>query len=216
MSSPFSSFSIRCASCGLFYQRVVTILLARFGIIVDRYNVFTSPNDLWFAQELFAIDPKFPLSHIVSVEESMWLVFWKPRESVAEKGVESMKVKINGHTNAGFTLIGSMAANGDRLPSFLIAKGVTFRCQKQFGRPFPRSIDHAKSRWSIRNSFSDSSLSSVQTAGWVRMISFWISIQLIWLRRHMERLANSASNWFELQKGELPITSLSIAGSPDP
>jgi hypothetical protein len=46
LSSPFSNFAIRCAGCDLFYQRVVTILLARFGIIVDCHNVFTSPSDL--------------------------------------------------------------------------------------------------------------------------------------------------------------------------
>jgi hypothetical protein len=46
LPSPFSNFAIRCASCDLFYQRIVTILLARFGSIVDHHNMFTSSNDL--------------------------------------------------------------------------------------------------------------------------------------------------------------------------
>jgi hypothetical protein len=36
LSSPVSNFAIRC---DLFYPSVVTILLARFGIIVDRHHV---------------------------------------------------------------------------------------------------------------------------------------------------------------------------------
>jgi hypothetical protein len=40
LSSPFSNFAVRCASCDLFYQRVVTILLTRFGIIIELDHFF--------------------------------------------------------------------------------------------------------------------------------------------------------------------------------
>jgi hypothetical protein len=77
----------------------------------------------------------------------MWLVFWQRQKTVSEKGVEIVTVEINGDPKTGFTLIDSIAANDDHLPLFLIAKGVTFRCHKQFGRLFPGSIDHSKSGW---------------------------------------------------------------------
>jgi hypothetical protein len=61
--------------------------------------------------------------------------------------VETATVEINGDPKAGFTLIGSIAANGDRLSLFLIAKGVTFLYHNQFGRLFPGFIHHSKSGW---------------------------------------------------------------------
>jgi hypothetical protein len=75
----------------------------------------------------------------------MWRVLWQLRKSVAEKEVESVKVEIDADINAGFTLIGSMAVNGDGLPLFLIAKEVTARHHRQFGGFFPGSIDSSKS-----------------------------------------------------------------------
>jgi hypothetical protein len=50
-----------------------------------------------FTQELLIAYHKFLLSHIVNAEELNWLVFWPPRKTVAEKGVESLKVEINGY-----------------------------------------------------------------------------------------------------------------------
>jgi hypothetical protein len=100
-----------------------------------------------FIQGLIAAYRMFPLNHIVNADESMWLVFWQPRKTVSEKWVETVTVEINGGPKACFTLIGSIAANGDRFSLFLITKGVTFRCHKQFGRLFPGSIDHSKSWW---------------------------------------------------------------------
>jgi hypothetical protein len=48
----------------------------------------------------------FPLSYMVNADESMWLVFWQPRKTVSEKGVEIVTVEINGDPKAGFTLMG--------------------------------------------------------------------------------------------------------------
>jgi hypothetical protein len=53
----------------------------------------------------------------------MWLVFWQPRKTVADTGVEAVQIEIDGDPKAWSTLIGSIAANGDILPLFLIAKG---------------------------------------------------------------------------------------------
>jgi hypothetical protein len=66
----------------------------------------------------------------------MWLVLWQPRKTVAEKGVESVQIEISGDPKAGFTLIDPITASGQRLPLLLIAKGLTPKCQKEFGKNF--------------------------------------------------------------------------------
>jgi hypothetical protein len=77
----------------------------------------------------------------------MWLVLWQPRKTVAGKGVESVKIEVSGDPKAGFTLIDPITASGQRLPLFLIAKGLTPKCYKQFGKNFTRVVDHSKSGW---------------------------------------------------------------------
>jgi hypothetical protein len=125
------------------------------------------------------------LSRIVNADKSMGLVFWQLRKTVAEKWVESVKKEIHGDAKAGLTLVGSITANSDRLPLFLITRGVTTRCHSQFGRSFPGSIDHSKGGWVDQECAYDSSLSFVQTAGWVRLPSSWINFQVMGLQRHM-------------------------------
>jgi hypothetical protein len=108
-----------------------------------------------FKEELRAAYRDYPRSHIVNADESMWLVLWQPRKTIAEKGVESVKIAVNGDPKAGFTLIGSICANGERLPLFIIAKGLSARCHKQFGRSFPGAIAHSKSGWVNQEVFLD-------------------------------------------------------------
>jgi hypothetical protein len=67
--------------------------------------------------------------------------------------VESVKIEVYGDAKTGFILVGSIAANGGRLPLVLIAKGVTAGCHKQFGRLFPGNIDYSKSSWVNRELF---------------------------------------------------------------
>jgi hypothetical protein len=49
-----------------------------------------------FQRELLAVYRDFPRSHIVNTDESMWLVLWQPRKTLAEKGVESVKIEVSG------------------------------------------------------------------------------------------------------------------------
>jgi hypothetical protein len=44
----------------------------------------------------------------------MWLVLCQPRKTVAEKGIESVKIEVSGDPKAGFTLIGTITASGCR------------------------------------------------------------------------------------------------------
>jgi hypothetical protein len=75
----------------------------------------------------------------------MWFVLWRPRNTVAEKGVGSVKIEVNGDPKAGFTLIGAITASGQRLPLFLVANGLTPKCHEQFGKNFTAVADHLKS-----------------------------------------------------------------------
>jgi hypothetical protein len=58
-------------------------------------------------------------------------------KAAADTGVEAVNIEIDGDPKAGFTLIGSIAANGDTLLLFFVAKGRTSRSHKQFGPGFP-------------------------------------------------------------------------------
>jgi hypothetical protein len=100
-----------------------------------------------FQRELLAAYRDFPRWHIVNADESMWLVLWQPRKAVAEKGVESVKIEVSGDPKAGFTLIRAITARSQRLTSFLVVKGLTPKCHKQFGKNFTEVVDHSKSRW---------------------------------------------------------------------
>jgi hypothetical protein len=74
-------------------------------------------------------------------------MFWQPRKTIAEKGVESVRIEVSGDPKAGFTLIGAITARGQRLPLFLVAKGLTSKCHQQFGKNFTEVADDSKSGW---------------------------------------------------------------------
>jgi hypothetical protein len=66
-------------------------------------------------------------------DESFWLILYRPRKTVAPTGAETVKVEVDGDPKAGLTLMGTITAAGTKLPLFLVAKGLTRRCHKQFG-----------------------------------------------------------------------------------
>jgi hypothetical protein len=60
-------------------------------------------------------------THIVNDDESMCLLYWQPRKTVDDTRVEAVTIEIDRDSKAGFTLIGSIAPNGDTLSLFLVA-----------------------------------------------------------------------------------------------
>jgi hypothetical protein len=58
-----------------------------------------------------------------------------------------MKIDVSGDPKVGFTLIGAITASGQRLPLFLVAKGLTPQFHLQFGKNFTGVADHSKSGW---------------------------------------------------------------------
>jgi hypothetical protein len=87
-----------------------------------------------FKEELTATFRDFPHSDSINADESMWLILWQLHKTVAEKGVESVKIEVNGDPKAEFTLIKAITARGEKLPLFLIANGLMQKCHRQFGR----------------------------------------------------------------------------------
>jgi hypothetical protein len=135
---------------------------------------------------------------------------------VSEKEVETVRVETHGDPKAGFTLIGSIAANGDRLSLFLIAKGVTFLCHNQFVRLFPGSIDHSKSGRVNEELFLRflCLIRSNRGAGPIALV-------LDQYPAHVTPLSHAKECQLDIKlilvpKGGLPVTSFSIAGSRVP
>jgi hypothetical protein len=89
-----------------------------------------------FKEELTAAFRDVPHSDIINTDESMWLILWRPCKTVAEKGVESVKIEVNGDQKAGFKLIGAVTTSGEKFPLFFIAKRFTQKCYEQFGDAF--------------------------------------------------------------------------------
>jgi hypothetical protein len=106
-----------------------------------------------FEEERTAAFKDFSHSDIINMDESIWVILCQPLKTVTEKGVESVKIEVNGDSKAGFTLIEVITASGETLPLFLIAKGLTQKCHKQFGRCFSGTIDHLKSGWANQGVF---------------------------------------------------------------
>jgi hypothetical protein len=80
-------------------------------------------------------------------------------------------MEIDGDPKAGFALIGSMAANEDTLPRFLVSKGRTSRYHKQFGPGFSGVISHSKNGWVNQNVFVNISYFFVGTVDREQLLS---------------------------------------------
>jgi hypothetical protein len=123
------------------------------GVRTTRHSEIRLEKVTRFEEELSTACPNLPKTHIINVDESMWFLFWQSRKIVADIGVESINTGIYGDPKAEFTLIGSIAANGDTLPLFLDAKERTCRYHKQFSPGFLGAISHSKSGW-VNHKFS--------------------------------------------------------------
>jgi hypothetical protein len=102
--------------------------------------------------------------HLVNMDESFWLVSQPPKSTVNFRGAESIHIKIQGDPKAGFTFIGTITKSGRRLPLYVIAKGKTTTCHKQFGGPethpgFKKDVDYfvnqSESGWVTQRVFED-------------------------------------------------------------
>lgn len=104
-----------------------------------------------YRSELAEIHENTPWDRILNADESFWLILYVPMKTVAPTGVETVKVSVDGDPKAGLTLLGTITAAGTKLPLFLVAKGRTDRCHKQFGadllQTWPVYIAHSPSGW---------------------------------------------------------------------
>jgi hypothetical protein len=86
--------------------------------------------------------------NILNGDETQWLFCYMPPRTVTLKGIESVKVQSPGDPHQGFTMMASISAAGSKLPLFLIAKGLSERCHKQFGNHEDNYyVAHSKSGW---------------------------------------------------------------------
>jgi len=104
-----------------------------------------------FREQLTAAYESTRWDHILNADESFWLVLYLPRKTLGPTGVETVEVEVDGDPKAGLTLMGTITAAGTKLPLFLVAKGRTNRCHKQFKSPTldqtPVYIANSKSGW---------------------------------------------------------------------
>ena len=92
---------------------------------------------------------------ILNADESQWRVLMPPRRTVAKKGQDSVRLNIDGDNKAGFTIVGTISSDGDRLPLVMIAKGRSPVCHKQLGKHPAHNfkILHSISGWMSEEAF---------------------------------------------------------------
>jgi hypothetical protein len=78
----------------------------------------------------------------------MRLLFWQTRMTVTDTGMEASKIEIDWDPKAGFTLIGSIAANGDTLSLFLVAKDIIAT------NGWAKQAESSHQWWTVNNSWS--------------------------------------------------------------
>jgi hypothetical protein len=87
----------------------------------------------------------YPPELIFNADEICWSLYEVPRRFLAEKGSETVKIKSTARQKVSFTALGTISAEGDTPPLWLITKGETDRCHWRFGEHPNVLIRHADS-----------------------------------------------------------------------
>jgi hypothetical protein len=83
------------------------------------------------------------------MDESNWKLNELPPTTLANAGSETVKGYIEGNAKKSFTIIATVRANGQKLPSWIIAKGKTNVCHNGYGKIEPPNIiTHSETGWS--------------------------------------------------------------------
>jgi hypothetical protein len=104
---------------------------------------------LWRLREEF--NKGFP-SLIVNCDETNWPVVWSNMKHwVLSEGVRSehqnTKVQTDADMKSSFTAMGTITADGKALPLFMLARGLTERCEKQITPIDSNQVTHSPNGW---------------------------------------------------------------------
>ena len=85
-----------------------------------------------FLLRLSNIRSAHPTAFVVNMDETAWFLAMDPKRTLAPTGSPEVVVETDLNPKANFTSIGTVAADGTRLPLCIIARGKTDVCHKQF------------------------------------------------------------------------------------
>ncbi len=98
----------------------------------------------------------FPRDRILNCDETSWQVFPNSLKTWAEKGSQNVQIQINGNVKESVTALATIAADGTKCPLFLIAKGLTERCEEsQLGDTSYHFRTHSANGWSTTDTFQE-------------------------------------------------------------
>jgi hypothetical protein len=72
------------------------------------------------------------LTHFINMDETSWQVIPNRVITISNKGQEQVKCVFDGNQKDRVTVIASISAAGEKLPLWLIAQGITDRCESKF------------------------------------------------------------------------------------
>ena len=100
-----------------------------------------------FLKRLSQIDKIYPLSRIVNCDETSWRLAQTPNLIIAEKGAETVKLIKDVNEKLSITALGTITAEGEKLPMWIVTKGTTVRSFKKLGQHPSLIYKHSKSGW---------------------------------------------------------------------
>ena len=87
----------------------------------------------YFLNRLNTLKEDYPPSRIINCDETCWRIFQNPRLIVAEKGTEAAKILKDHNEKLSVTALGTITADGNKGPLWIITKGKTDRSLKKLG-----------------------------------------------------------------------------------
>ena len=114
-----------------------------------RPSVSQETIDAWNAEMRGLLStPQVDMHHILNADETCWTILPHGAVTWAEKGSDGVNILTQDDDKQAITAMATISAAGDKLPLFLIAKGLTERCERsQLGEVHGHHAAHAPGGW---------------------------------------------------------------------
>jgi hypothetical protein len=86
-----------------------------------------------FIRHLNSAPSDYPRSRIYNFDETCWRIYMGPRKVIADKGTDTVKLVCSTGEKLSVTAFGTISAEGEKLPLWVVTKGKTKRCLNKFG-----------------------------------------------------------------------------------
>ena len=122
---------------------------------VERRTTINEDSIAYFRQRLDELPKFYPPSHVVNFDETSWCLCLSPHKVLAEKGIETVKIKQQAGEKQRLTAFGSITCDGKKLPLWVLAKGKTERCLEKLGNHPEVVMRYSENVWTTESVMID-------------------------------------------------------------